>query len=112
MCLLYELKEKFKQVLTDNKLLPEPLRISHENFQFDERINNSLVEEARFEMDKVKLKLAFDYEKSLLGLKKVKSYFEDRVLTKKFEVKAISYAETCFIFIYMGVLTEGRNNGA
>lgn len=88
-CLLYELREKFKQVLISNKSLPEPLQLPHEYFQFDERINSSLIEEARTEMDKLHLKLSFDYEKSLLGLKKVKNYFVDPIITSEFEVKSI-----------------------
>lgn len=84
------LKEKFKQILISNKLLPEPLQFSHDFFQFDERINSSLIEEAQSEMDKLHMKLAFNYEKSLLGLKKVKNYFVDKILTAMFEVKAIT----------------------
>lgn len=84
------LKEKFKQILISNKLLPEPLQFSHDFFQFDDRINSSLIEEAQSEMDKLHMKLAFNYEKSLLGLKKVKKYFVDKILTTMFEVKAIT----------------------
>lgn len=76
--------------MNSNKSLPEPLQFSHDYFQLDERINKSLIEEAQSEMDKLHLKLAFDYEKSLLGLKKLKTYFVDPVLTTKFKVKAIS----------------------
>lgn len=90
-CLLYGLKEKFKQVSTNNKLLPEPMQLSQDYFQFDERISNTLIKEAQDEMDKLHLKLMFDYEKSSLGLKKIKNYFVDRVLTSTFEVKAILY---------------------
>lgn len=90
-CLLYGLKEKFKQVVISNKSLPEQLQFPHDYFQFDERINSSLIEEAQSKMDKLHLKLAFDYEKSLLGLKKVKNYFIDKILTPKFEVRAILY---------------------
>lgn len=88
-CLLYGLKEKFKQVLISNMSLPEPLQFSHDFFKFDERINT--VEEAQSEMDKLHLKFAFDYENNLLGLTKVKNYFVDKILTTKFEVKAILY---------------------
>jgi len=90
-CLINELKERFKQVLLDNESLPEPLRFSHDYFHFDERINRSLVEEAQSKMNKLHMKLAFDYEKSLLGLRKVKKYFVDKIITAKFKVKAISY---------------------
>lgn len=76
--------------MNSNKSLPEPLQFSNDYFQLDERINKSLIEEAQSEMDKLHLKLAFDYEKSLLGLKKLKTYFVDPVLTTKFKVKAIS----------------------
>lgn len=89
--LLSGLKENFKQVLISNMSLPEPLQFSQKFFQFDERINNSFVKETQSEMDKLHLKLTFDYEKSLLGLTKVKNYFVDKILTNKFEVKAILY---------------------
>jgi len=88
---LYELKEKFKQVLISNNSLPDALRFPHDYFLFDERINNSLVEEAQSELDKLKLKLAFDYEKSALGHKKVKNYFADKIITNNFEVRAVLY---------------------
>lgn len=90
-CVLYSLKERFKQVLLGNESLPEPLRFANDYFQFDERINRSLVDEAQAEMDKLRMKLAFEYEKSALGLAKVKTYFVDQIVTAKFEVKAIAY---------------------
>lgn len=90
-CLLYGLKERFERVLLDNESLPEPLRFSLDHFHFDERINRSLVEEAQSKMDKLRLELAFDYEKSLIFLRKVKKYFVDKIITAKFKVKAISY---------------------
>lgn len=67
------------------------MQFSHEYFQFDEQINRSLINEAKYEMDQLQLKFAFEYEKALLGLKKIKNYFVNPVLTKKFEVKAILY---------------------
>lgn len=88
-CLLYGLKENFNQVLIKNKLLPDQLQFPYEYFQFDERINSSLIEEAQSEMDKLQIKLAFDYEKTILGLKKVKNYFVNQIITPNFEVKAI-----------------------
>lgn len=90
-CLVYGLKERFKRVLLDNESLPEPLRFDRDYFQFDERLNRSLVEEARSEMDKLHLKLSPDYKKSILGLKNVKNYFVDKIITDEFEVEAISY---------------------
>jgi len=90
-CLLYELKDKFKQVLISNKSLPETLQLSDEYFQLDEQINRSLIKESQSEMNKLQLKLAFDYEKSLLGLKYLKNYFIDPILTNAFAVKAILY---------------------
>lgn len=75
--------------MISNKTLPEPLQFSREYFQFDERINNLLIEEAQSKMDKLHLMYSFNYEKSLLGLKKVKNYFVDKILTPKFEVKGI-----------------------
>lgn len=75
--------------MINNKTLPEPMQLSREYFQFDERINNLLIEEAQTEMDKLHLMYSFDYEKNLLGLKKVKNYFVDQILTQKFEVKGI-----------------------
>ncbi|XP_025191573.1 uncharacterized protein LOC112591851 [Melanaphis sacchari] len=87
--LLNELRERFKQVIVSNKSLPETLQLTDDYFQLDERINSSLIEEAQSEMDKLHLKLAFDYEKSSLGLRYLKSYFIDPILTNKFAVKAI-----------------------
>lgn len=89
--LLYGLREKFKQVLISNKSLPETLRLSDDYFQLDERINSSLIKETQSEMDKLHLKLAFDYKKSSLGLKYLKKYFIDPIVTNKFAVKAILY---------------------
>lgn len=89
--LLYSLRDKFKQVLISNKSLPETLRLSDDYFQLDERINSSLIKEAQFEMDKLHLKLAFDYKKRSLGLKYLKNYFIDPIVTNKFAVKAILY---------------------
>uniref|UniRef100_A0A2S2P1G3 WD repeat-containing protein 52 n=2 Tax=Schizaphis graminum TaxID=13262 RepID=A0A2S2P1G3_SCHGA len=88
-CLLKELRDKFKQVIVCNKSLPEPLQLTDDYFQLDERINNSLIEEARSEMDKLHSRLAFDYEKSSLGLKYLKNYFTDPIITNTFAVKAI-----------------------
>lgn len=90
-CLLNELRDKFKQVIVSNKSLPEPLQLPDDYFQLDERINSSLIEEARSEMDKLHSKLAFDYEKSSLGLKYLKNYFIDPIITNTFAVKAILY---------------------
>lgn len=90
-CLLYGLRERFKQVLVINQSLPESVRFPYDYFHFDDRIINSLEDEARSEMDELKLKLSFDYEKSLLGLQKVKRYFVEPVITDKFEVKAVLY---------------------
>jgi len=90
-CFLRELREELKQVLARNKLLPKPLQFSDDYFQLDERINNSIMEEEQSKMDKLHLKLAFDYEKNLLGLKNIKNYMVDKIITDKFEVKAILY---------------------
>jgi len=90
-CSLRRLRGELEQVLASNKLLPEPLQFPDDYFQLDERINNSIIKEEQSKMDELKLKLAFDYEKSLLGLQKVKNYFVDNIVTNKFEVKAISY---------------------
>lgn len=90
-CLLNELRDKFKQVIVSNKSLPETLQLSDDYFQLDERINSSLIKEAQSEMNILHLKLAFDYEKSSLGLKYLKNYFIDPILTNKFAVRAISY---------------------
>lgn len=83
------LRARFKQVLDNNRSLPEPLRFADDYFRLDERIDNAFVEEARFEMDALKSKFEFDYEKSALGLKKVQNYFVDQIITADFEVKAI-----------------------
>lgn len=97
-CLLRNLKEELKQVLASNKLLPEPLQFSDDYFQSDERINNSIIEEEQSKMNKLRLKLAFNYEKSLLTLKNIKNYFVDNILTNKFAIKAILYG--CFFIYY------------
>lgn len=83
------LRARFKQVLDSNRSLPEPLRFTDDYFRLDERIENALVEEARLEMDALKSKYEFDYEKSALGLKKVQNYFVDQIITVEYEVKAI-----------------------
>lgn len=83
------LRTRFKQVLDSNRSLPEPLRFANDYFRLDERIDNALAEKARSEMDALKSKFEFDYEKSALGLKKVKNYFVDQIITADFEVKAI-----------------------
>ncbi|XP_022179157.1 uncharacterized protein LOC111039821 isoform X2 [Myzus persicae] len=88
-CLLHNLRDKFKQILISNQSLPETMQLSDDYFKLDERINSSLIKEAQSEMDKLHLKLAFDYEKSSLGLKYLKSYFIDPIVTNKFAVKAI-----------------------
>lgn len=93
ICLLYNLKDKFKKVLDNNKALPKPLQFDQDYFRFHERIDNSLITEAHAEMDKLHAKLEFEYEKSLLGLKKVKNYFVEPVYTDKFEVRAILYVQ-------------------
>jgi len=90
-CLLHNLRDKFKQVLISNKSLPETMQLSDDYFKLDERINSSLIKEAQSEMDKLHLKLAFDNEKSSLGLKYLKSYFIDPIVTNKFAVKAVLY---------------------
>ncbi|VVC33540.1 WD40/YVTN repeat-like-containing domain,WD40 repeat,WD40-repeat-containing domain [Cinara cedri] len=89
VCLLNRLKEKFKKVLDSNKALPKRLQFPQDYFQFHDQIDNSLITEAQTEMDKLQAELEFDYEKSLLGLTKVKNYFVDPVITAKFEVRAV-----------------------
>lgn len=90
-CLLQGLKENFQQILISNTSLPEALRLPHDYFQFDEQIRSSLLEEAQSEMKKLQMMLAFDYEKSKLGFKKVKNAFVDKIITTNFEVKGILY---------------------
>jgi len=99
-CLLRQLKEELKQVLACNKLLPEPVQFSDDYFQLDERINNSIIEEEQSKMNKLRLKLTFNYEKNLLARNKVKNYFVDNILTNKFKVKAILYDVLYIIAIY------------
>jgi len=105
-CLLRELKEELKQVLASNKLLPEPVQFSDDYFQLDERINNSIIEEEQSKMNKLRLKLAFNYEKSLLARNNVKNYFVDNILTNKFKVKAILYDVLYIIAIYTNILNK------
>lgn len=90
-CLLFGLKKRFNQILVDNQLLPESIRFPNNYFQLDERINSSLIEKAQLKMDELKFKLAYKYKKSEIGLKKVKNFFVDNVITTEFEVKAILY---------------------
>lgn len=105
-CLLRELKEELKQVLACNKLLPEPVQFSDDYFQLDERINNSIIEGEQSKMNKLRLKLAFNYEKSLLARNNVKNYFVDNILTNKFKVKAILYGVLYIIAIYTYILNK------
>lgn len=98
-CLLYGLKERFKQVLIINQSLPESVQFPYDYFQFDERITNSLEDEARSDMDELKSKLSFDYEKSLLGFQKVQRYFVQPVITDKFEVKSVLYVKVKIFFL-------------
>lgn len=105
-CLLRELKEELKQVLASNKLLPEPVQFSDDYFQLDERINNSIIEEEQSKMNKLRLKLAFNYEKSLLARNNVKNYFVDNILTNKFKVKAILYDVLYIIAAYTYILNK------
>jgi len=100
-CLLKRLREELEQVLASNKLLPEPLQFSDDYFQLDERIHSSIIEEERSKMDKLKLTLAFDYEKSLIGFQKVENYFVANILTNNFEVKAILYGISVNGFFYI-----------
>jgi len=100
-CLLRGLREELEQVLASNKLLPESLQFSDDYFQLDERIHNSIIKEERSKMDKLKLQLAFEYEKSLIGLQKVKNYFVANILTNNFEVKSILYGISVYgFFLY------------
>jgi len=97
-CLLRGLREELKQVLASNKLLPEALQFPDDYFQLDERISSSIVKEEQSKMDELKLKLEFDYQKSLIGLQNVKNYFVANILTNKFEVKAVLYGISIYKF--------------
>jgi len=101
-CLLRGLREELKQVLASNKSLPEPLQFPDDYFGvLDERINNSIIKEEQSKMDKLKLQLEFDYQKSLLGLQNVKNYFIANILTNKFEVKAVLYVISVYRFFIL-----------
>ncbi|XP_050423055.1 cilia- and flagella-associated protein 44 [Adelges cooleyi] len=84
------LKTRFKNVLTNNKSLPEPLQLPRTYFELDERITSSLIAEAEVEMNVLRSKLAYDHEKSELALRKVKNYFVADVVTSSFSVHGIS----------------------
>lgn len=103
-CLLRGLREELEHVLASNKLLPEPLQFPDDYFQLDERINNSIIKEERSKMDELKIKLAFDYEKSLLHLQTVKNYFVANILTNEFEVKSILYGISVYGCFYILLL--------
>lgn len=103
-CLLRRLREELEQVLARNKLLPEPLQFPDDYFQFDERIISSIIKEEQLKMDELKLRLAFDYEKSLLGLQNVKNYFVANIITNTFEVKSILYEISVISFFYILLL--------
>lgn len=90
-CLLNGLKKRFKQILIKNQSLPKQTRFPDEYFQFDERIIHQLNEEEESKMNQLHLKYAFIYEKSIVGLEKVKEYFVNNVQTPTFEVKSITY---------------------
>lgn len=85
-CLLFNEKEKFKQIIANSKLLPGPLLFPRDYFQLNEVFSVSHVKEARSEAKNVRLRLAFNHEKSLLGLQKV-NYFLVRCIKPKLRIE-------------------------
>lgn len=106
-CKLNILKKRFEKVLISNQSLPEELQIPAYAFVIDKRFNSSQIGEAQSQMDKAHMKYLFDYEKSLLGLKKVEQYFVDKILTTTFEINAVTYVQlyTFFLVIYFFIIS-------
>lgn len=98
-CKLNALKKRFEKVLISNQSLPEEMKIPYDEFTIDERFNSSNIDESQSQMNKAHLKYLFDYEKSLLGLKKVERYFVDKIITDTFEIKAVTYVLFLVFFL-------------
>lgn len=92
-CKLNVLKKRFENVLISNQSLPEEIRIPDYDFVIDKRFNSSQTGIAHSLMYKTHLKYLFDYEKSLLGLKKVEQYFVDKIRMTTFKIKAVTYVQ-------------------
>jgi hypothetical protein len=84
--LLSNMKGKFKQIISDSKLLTQPF--PRDYFQLDEKFSVLPVKEKRSEAKKLRLNLELEYEKSLLGLQQV-NYFVDRSIIPKLKVEGI-----------------------
>lgn len=62
-----------------NALLPQSQKLTTKDLELDERISDDLQQELDIQMDIVRRKKAFDYEKVKLAGKKLKEYFIDPV---------------------------------
>ncbi|XP_025413804.1 uncharacterized protein LOC112685945 [Sipha flava] len=85
-CLLSNIKEKFKQLVADSKLLTQPFHRDY--FQLNEKFSVLPVKETQSEAKKLRLNLELEHENSLLDLQQV-NYFVDRGIIPKLKVKGI-----------------------
>ncbi|KAM7351532.1 cilia- and flagella-associated protein 44 isoform 2-T2 [Cochliomyia hominivorax] len=69
------LQKKFDDLLRENEVMHEDLRISHRDLLLDERITNQIKGELQAELDDVREDLAYDLEVAQVGKQKLFDYF-------------------------------------
>ncbi|XP_011636228.1 uncharacterized protein LOC105426623 [Pogonomyrmex barbatus] len=87
---LLKLSEEYKKIMERNNALPESHQITDKELELDPRITDDLNKELDAEMAIVREKLAFQMEKSELGLQKLLKHFVQPITCLPFVVCKIS----------------------
>lgn len=90
LAILNNLSEEFRGILDRNKKLLKSQQLKDEDFELDPRITEDLDNQLKAEMDLVHEKMAFQVEKSRLGLQKLMDHFIKPITCLPFSVSRIS----------------------
>ncbi|XP_066592907.1 cilia- and flagella-associated protein 44 [Prorops nasuta] len=88
------LTARYKEIVAKNNSLIPSQRIPEEELELDPRITNELSDRTRTEIDLVRQKMAFQVEKSKLGLQKLLDHFIEPITCLPFAVRRILKPET------------------
>ncbi|XP_043276979.1 cilia- and flagella-associated protein 44 isoform X2 [Venturia canescens] len=94
LALLGNLSEEYRTILERNSRILKSQQIPQEEFELDPRITADLNDRLKREMDLVHKKMAFEVEKSRLGLHKMMEHFVESLVQLPFAVSRISKPRT------------------
>lgn len=69
------LQEKFNKIMQENLEMDEGLQIHHKDMLLDQRITNEIKSQFEFQLNDVRLDLAYDLEVAQVGKQKLYDYF-------------------------------------